>query len=300
MQLDRSQSRAIVMTIILAVLVAFNLFLSAFFSHSLAKTIGWGLKGMAAGLNRLATGDLAFFSKAVKYSAQASSLQQLTASLQEISSQTNTNVHNADQANKFTQEAKSNAESGNGQMGGMLGAMDEINASSNNISKIIKVIDDIAFQTNILALNAAVEAARAGSAGKGFAFVADEVRNLAAKSANAAKETTDMIEGSMSKVEVGTKIANTTADTLKQIADQTEKAASSVNAISVSSNAQASSIYQINQAISLVSEVVQTNAATAEECAAASAELSNQAIQMKKSVSVFKIKAEDKVQDQTV
>lgn len=142
---------------------------------------------------------------------QASSIEELTASLEEISSQTNINAGNANQANELSNAVKSDAAQGNIQMEDMLKAMEEINDSSSNISKIIKVIDDIAFQTNILALNAAVEAARAGQHGKGFAVVAEEVRNLAARSANAAKETTVMIEGSIKKVEDGTRIASDTA-----------------------------------------------------------------------------------------
>jgi len=148
---------------------------------------------------------------------QASAIQELTASITEIASQTKQNAVNANQANELATDAKDNAIQGNDQMKEMLNSMDEINESSSNISKIIKVIDDIAFQTNILALNAAVEAARAGQHGKGFAVVAEEVRNLAARSADAARETTDLIEGSIQKVETGTKLANETALALNEI-----------------------------------------------------------------------------------
>lgn len=225
---------------------------------------------------------------------QASSVEELTASLEEISSQTKLNADNADQANELARSAKSNATQGNNQMKEMLKAMEEINDSSRNISKIIKVIDDIAFQTNILALNAAVEAARAGQHGKGFAVVAEEVRTLAARSANAAKETTDMIEGSVQKAEGGTRIAKSTAESLNEIVNGVEKVANLVNGIANASNEQAVGIEQINQGIMQVSDVVQNNSATSEESAAASEELSSQAELLKDMVGKFKLKKDTK------
>ena len=224
---------------------------------------------------------------------QASAIEELTTSVTQIAEQTKLNAGSANEANKLTNGAKGNAEQGNEQMKAMQQAMADINESSGNISKIIKVIDDIAFQTNILALNAAVEAARAGAHGKGFAVVAEEVRNLAARSANAAKETTDLIEGSIRKAEAGTKIADDTAEALINIVSGVEKAAQLVGEIASASNEQASAIAQVNSGIEQMSQVVQTNSATSEEAAAAAEELSSQAEMLKSMVGQFQLKSKD-------
>ncbi|HWQ80571.1 MAG TPA: methyl-accepting chemotaxis protein [Anaerovoracaceae bacterium] len=220
---------------------------------------------------------------------QAGAIQELTASIAEVASQTRQNAVNANQASELAVSARDHAEKGNDQMKEMLDSMTEINESSANISKIIKVIDDIAFQTNILALNAAVEAARAGQHGKGFAVVAEEVRNLAARSAAAARETTDLIEGSIHKIQAGTRIANDTASALLEIVGGIEKAAGLVSGIADASNEQATGIAQINKGIEQVSQVVQNNSATAEESAAASEQLSGQAELLKEMVGRFKL-----------
>lgn len=227
-------------------------------------------------------------------SEQASSIQQLTASMEEIAAQTKHNAENADRANELSLTAKEDVIHGNERMKEMLQAMSQISEASMNISKIIKVIDDIAFQTNILALNAAVEAARAGQHGKGFAVVAEEVRNLAAKSANAAKDTTVLIESSVKKSESGTKIASETAEALKKIMDGISKSAELVAQIASSSNEQAAAIEQVNLGINQVSQVTQTNSATSEEGAAASEELTSQSESLEEMVGKFKLqKASD-------
>ncbi len=221
---------------------------------------------------------------------QASALQQVTASMDEVTQRTKDNATEAGQANTLVNSIKDMAAAGNDQMKSLIGAMDSINESSETISKIIKTIDDISFQTNILALNAAVEAARAGVHGKGFAVVAEEVRNLAAKSASAAGETAEMIEDSIHKVANGTKLAEETAKSLDAIVSSIDEIVGLISNIAVSSNDQSTAISQIDQAISQVSTVVQTNAATSEECAAASEELSNQAIALRNLISQYKLR----------
>ncbi len=220
---------------------------------------------------------------------QASSVEELAASISEISAQVQQNAAHATDASRNVNNVRAEIEISNRHMGEMVGAMSQISESSGQIGKIIKTIEDIAFQTNILALNAAVEAARAGAAGKGFAVVADEVRNLASKSAEAAKNTTDLIENSMKQVKNGTRIANETANSLLLVVDNTKAVADIVDQISKSSKQQADSIGQITSGVEQISSVVQTNSATAEESAAASEELSGQAQTMKELVGKFKL-----------
>lgn len=255
--------------------------------NEIMTNITYAVEQVATGSKQLSDSSILLSQGATE---QASSIEELTASLEEISSQVRLNADNAKQANDLADTAKANAVQGKEHMNEMLRAMEEINNSSNSISKIIKVIDDIAFQTNILALNAAVEAARAGQHGKGFAVVAEEVRNLAARSANAAKETTSMIEGSIKKVEIGTKIAQETAEALNSIVKRVSKVANLVGDIAAASGEQASGISQVNQGILQISQVVQTNSATSEESASASEELASQADMLRNQVTKFKLK----------
>ena len=223
---------------------------------------------------------------------QASSVEELSASIEEIAEQVQANAENAKKANEYSMEAGKGVENGNKLMQKMLSAMQSISESSAKISNIIKVIDDIAFQTNILALNAAVEAARAGAAGKGFAVVAEEVRNLAAKSAEAAKQTTELIASSSDTVVVGQKIADKTAKALVDISEKAQLAVDIMNEIAAASDEQATAVNHIRTGVEEISSVVQMNAATAEESSAASEELSGQAALLHEEVTKFKLKSE--------
>ncbi len=220
---------------------------------------------------------------------QASSLEEITATMNQIASQISQNAENATQANLLTTQSRKAAEDGNSKMQDMVGAMEQISASGQNISKIIKTIDEIAFQTNLLALNAAVEAARAGQHGKGFAVVAEEVRNLAARSAKAAKETAELIEGSVSNTDAGVQIASNTAGALKEIVQSITQATDLVSEIAAASNEQSLGIQQTNEALAQIDQVTQQNTATAEECAASAEELSSQATQLQQMLSRFAI-----------
>ncbi len=225
---------------------------------------------------------------------QASAIEEITAAITEVADKTRQNASQANEAAEIVTKAIEDVKAGNAQMVEMLGAMQDINKAAESISKIIKVIDDIAFQTNILALNAAVEAARAGEAGKGFAVVAEEVRNLAAKSAQAASETADLIEDSIAKIHTGSEIANATYKSLEEVTEAVKKNEELVSNIADASNYQATAVAQINQAIGQVAEVVQTNSATSQECAAAGEELENQVMRMEELLSVYNLGREEK------
>ncbi|MEA4989214.1 MAG: methyl-accepting chemotaxis protein [Anaerovorax sp.] len=246
----------------------------------IASQVANGSEQVASGSQMLAQGT----------TEQASSIEELSATIQDISENVNKNAQNAMNAASQVKTVGDAADKSNEQMIHMMKAIDEINVKSSEIGKIIKTIDDIAFQTNILALNAAVEAARAGAAGKGFAVVADEVRNLASKSAEAAKNTTILIEDSIRAVENGTEIANETSQVLSEVLKGVTQTVDLIHEISDASSNQADSLANTLHGVEQISSVVQTNSATAEESSAASEELSSQAAMLKQLSNKFNLK----------
>ena len=220
---------------------------------------------------------------------QAASLEEMSGSLTELASNAGSNAKNAERANQLTVDSINASESGSQETSKMITAMGDITESSNNISRMVKVVDEIAFQTNLLALNAAVEAARAGQYGKGFSVVAEEVRNLASKSASAAKEITEMIESSTQKVEYGNNIAARTAESLNKIKEITSDVSELVAEIAASSKEQNVGIDEINQALDQVNDVTQQNSANSEETAAMAKELTFEANQLKQMLEKFQL-----------
>ncbi len=267
--------------------------------HAFAQMIGdlnEILSNVAAAAAQVAegSGQISGASQSLSQGAasQAASVEEISATMTSIKQQTEQNAENAQMAQELSQTSRQQAELGNQQMQDMLSAMGEINQSSENISKIIKSIDEIAFQTNLLAINAAVEAARAGSTGKGFAVVAEEVRNLAQRSADAAKESTSIIEDSLHKVEMGSNTSQETASALNEIVDNVNKFTDLVSEISDASVQQTSGIREVSEGLSQLSEITQNNAQIAEETAAASQEQAAQSKLMKSLISRFQLNSD--------
>jgi len=267
--------------------------------------LGTALEHMISSLNSLfgdinqASDQVATRSAEVSNAAQtladgsqhsAASLEEITASMSEISSQTKSNAESAGQARNLAQQASKAAGEGQHAMKEMTTAMTQITQNSNEIQRVIKVIDDIAFQTNLLALNAAVEAARAGQHGKGFAVVAEEVRNLASRSAKAARETSDLIAKSGHEIEKGGEVASRTAEVLDTIVEQIKQTTDLIAGIAIASDEQAQGVNQITIGLQQIDQVTQTNTASAEESASAANEMSGQSAKLAELVSQFKLK----------
>lgn len=239
-----------------------------------------GSKEVAAASQALAQGS----------TEQASAIEEITASMKDIATKTSTNADNARNMEQMVQRMLDDAKNGKSAVDGVNHSMNDISDSSHNISKVIKTIDDIAFQTNILALNATVEAARAGVHGRGFAVVAEEVKNLAELSSNAAKETAELIQNSIAMVEDGTKQVDEMTVAITKLSEAIETIAGTVSDVASSSDEQATAIAQVKLAIGQISQVVQTDSATSEQCAAAAETLSNHAQNLRDIVASFKLK----------
>ncbi|MBU4318446.1 MAG: CZB domain-containing protein [Proteobacteria bacterium] len=259
-----------------------------FISRSITKPIHRVVSGLTEGAEQLASasGQISSSSQTLAEgsSEQAAAIQETSASLEEMSCMTKQNADHSSQADNLMKETKQVVSTANESMGQLINSMDDISKSSEEISKIIKTIDEIAFQTNLLALNAAVEAARAGESGAGFAVVADEVRNLALRASDAAKNTANLIAGTVKKVKDGSQLVALTNEAFSGVARSTLRVGNLVEEIAAASNEQSQGIVEINKAVAEMDKVVQQNAASAEESASASEQMNAQAEQMKQYV----------------
>ena len=271
----------IMMLVIAAVAVGLIVMLAVFIARSITVPINRIIDGLTEGAEQTSSGSnqvsSASQSLAEGAAEQASSLEEVSSSLEEMASMTRQNADNADQANKLSEDASGAAEKGNDSIKRMTEAMDKISQSAEETSKIIKTIDEIAFQTNLLALNAAIEAARAGEAGKGFAVVAEEVRNLAQRAGEAARNTSDLIEGSVKNTRNGVEITEDLTKAFGEIVDGSGKVTNLVGEIAAASKEQAQGIDQVNVAVNQMDKITQQNASNAEESASAAEEMSSQA-----------------------
>ena len=271
--------------IIAAIAIVAGLLLSFVIATGIIKALNRITHGLSEGADQVASAasEVSSSSQAIAAGAsqQAASIEETSASMEEMSSMTRRNAQNASHADGLMREANATVNQANHSMTELTRSMDEISKASDETSKIIKTIDEIAFQTNLLALNAAVEAARAGEAGAGFAVVADEVRNLAIRAAEAAKNTAELIDGTVSKISTGTQIVASTNESFHNVAESSEKVGSLIGEISEASDEQSKGIEQVNVAVSEMDKIVQQNAASAEETASASEEMNAQAEQLK-------------------
>jgi methyl-accepting chemotaxis protein len=272
----------LIAALVIGVLAAF------FITRGITKPVNLIIDGLNEGSAQVASasGQVSSASQSMAEGAseQAASIEETSSSMEEMSSMTKQNAENAGTADGLMKEANQVVSTANDSMGRLTQSMDEISKASEETSKIIKTIDEIAFQTNLLALNAAVEAARAGEAGAGFAVVADEVRNLAMRAADAAKNTAQLIEGTVKKVNDGSNLVSATNEAFTKVAQSSAKVGDLIGEISAASREQSSGIDQVNIAITEMDKVVQQNAANAEESASASEEMNAQAVQLKEYV----------------
>jgi methyl-accepting chemotaxis protein len=274
--------------VIVGILTAAALGLSWMMARSIALPIDRIIKSLGTGSDEIASASSqvssASQSLAEGASEQAASIEETSASLEEMASMTQQNADNANQANQLMTEANQVVGRANGEMAQLTESMSEISKASEETQKIVKTIDEIAFQTNLLALNAAVEAARAGEAGAGFAVVADEVRNLAIRAAEAARNTSELIDDTSRRVQDGSSLVSKANEAFTEVAGSSVKVGDIVGEIAAASSEQAQGVEQINKAVTEMDKVVQQNAASAEESASASEEMNAQAEQMKSMV----------------
>ncbi len=286
--LAAAQKTKLSVTVIGAISIIVGILLASMIARGIIKALTGVIAGLNEGADQLndAAGQLSASAQdlASDSSEQASSLEQTSAALQQMAAMTRANAENSKQADVLSNKARSGAEEGDRSMAQLTSAMTELDESSGEISKIIKVIEEIAFQTNLLALNAAVEAARAGEHGKGFAVVAEEVRNLAQRAAQAARETTGLIENSVVKTKEGSNVSGLVANSFGVIVQEITEVTGLINSISNASTEQAEGVEQLNSAVAQIDKVTQQSASGAEESASAAEELSAQATHLKSMV----------------